>query len=60
MVRPFSICGLVWLSLASVALAQGPGGWHGPGGYSGHGQYNGPQGSGVGWSGNWTGNNVGT
>ena len=64
MVRPFSIGGMVWLTSlclgwASVALAQGPGGWHGPGGYSGHGQWNGPQGSGVGWSGNWTGNAVG-
>lgn len=57
--RPFSICGMVWLGLASVVWAQGPGGWHSPGGYSGHGQWNGPQGSGVGWSGNWTGNAVG-
>ncbi|MFN9371322.1 MAG: tetratricopeptide repeat protein [Planctomycetaceae bacterium] len=69
--RAFSIAGMVWLrsvclvwiglgwiglGWASVAWAQGPGGWHGPGGYSGHGQWNGPQGSGVGWSGNWTGN----
>lgn len=67
--RPFSIGGMLWPSVvclssvclgwATVASAQGPGGWHGPGGYSGHGQWNGPQGSGVGWSGNWTGNAVG-
>ena len=50
---------MVWLSSVAVAVAQGPGGWHGPGGYSGHGQWNGPQGAGVGWSGNWTGNSVG-